>query len=75
MEMNTKPRRLHLPRPLRTAQNKGGGEQTDGGSNQPPQDLLRRAAGVGGAVGGVIGGLDRRVDRLLLLPATPALIG
>jgi hypothetical protein len=27
-----------------------GGEKTDGGSDQPPQNQLRRAAGVGGAV-------------------------
>src|SRR5450631_341644 len=35
----------------------GGGAKTDGGSDQPPQNQLRRAAGVGGAVGGAIGGV------------------
>jgi hypothetical protein len=34
-----------------------GGAKTDGGSDQPPQSQLRRAAGVGGAVGGTVGGL------------------
>lgn len=34
-----------------------GGVKPNDGSQNPPQDLARRAAGVGGAVGGVIGGL------------------
>jgi hypothetical protein len=34
-----------------------GGVKPNDGSQNPPQDQIRRAAGVGGAVGGAIGGL------------------
>src|ERR1700688_2249668 len=36
---------------------KPGGPKTDGGGDEPPQNQLRRATGVGGAVRGVVGGL------------------
>ena len=36
----------------------GPGRATPGdGTQSPPQDLLRKAAGVGGAVGGAVGGV------------------
>jgi hypothetical protein len=34
-----------------------GGVTPNDGNQNPPQDQIRRAAGVGGAVGGVIGSL------------------
>ncbi len=53
----TKTRRRLRPHLLRRAAPDRGGAKPNDGDQNPPQNELRRAAGVGGAVGGAIGGV------------------